>query len=119
YQIADEPETGEGRGAYIFRPNAPLLAEMLCGSWLSFPWFAFNAWALGSPPSRRQIKLCVLAMATIVVLAFAIYGLVDVGVIESRQTLRIALLGLDAVKIGLAYKLAAMQARTFEVYTYY
>ena len=92
---------------------------MLCGSWLSFPWFAINALALGSPTAKREVKLCLFAMAGIVALAFGIYGLVHVGVIESRLALRLALLGLDGFKLGCAYLIARIQLRTFEVYTYY
>jgi hypothetical protein len=119
YQIADEPAPSEGRANFVFRPNAPLLADMLCGSWLSFPWFAINALALGSPTAKREVKLCLFAMAGIVALAFGIYGLVHVGVIESRLSLRLALLGLDGFKLGCAYLIARIQLRTFEVYTYY
>jgi len=119
YQIADEPAPNEGRGNFVFRPNAPLLATMLCGSWLAFPWFALNALALGSPTAKREVKLCLFAMAGIAALAFGIYGLVHVGVIESRLALRLALLALSGFKLGCAYLIANIQARTFEVYTYY
>ena len=71
YQIADEPAPGDGRGNLVFRPTGPLLAAMLCGSWLAFPWFAANALALGSPTARREVKLALLSIAGIVILAVA------------------------------------------------
>jgi hypothetical protein len=119
YQIADEPAANEGRGNFIFRPSAPLLAAMLCGSWLAFPWFAVNALALGGPTARREVRLAVLAVGGKILFAFAIYSLVDAGVIESRLALRLALLALTSFKIGFAYVLSTIQARTFNVYEYY
>jgi hypothetical protein len=119
YQIADEPAAGDRRGYFVFRPDAPLLGAMLCGSWLAFPWFAVNALALGSPTARREVTLAAFALAIKVALAFTIYALVDAGVIESRLALRLALLGLSACKFGMAYALSIIQARTFEVYEYY
>jgi hypothetical protein len=119
YQIADEPASSEGRGNFIFRPSAPLFATMFCGSWLAFPWFAVNALALGSPSAKREVRLAALALIGIVVLSVGIYALVDAGVIESRLTLRLCLLGLSAFKIGFSYALATIQARTFNVYEYY
>lgn len=119
YQIADEPSSSDTRGKFVFRPSAALLALMLCGAWLAFPFFAANALALGSPTAKREVKLAALAMGAIVVLAVAIYSLVAFGVIESRLALRIALLVLESVKVGLAYTLSTIQSRTFNVYTYY
>ena len=57
YQIADEPIETSLR-AYVVRPSAPLMAIMLGGAWLSWPWFAFNAIAMGSPTRRKEIGLC-------------------------------------------------------------
>ena len=48
YQIADQPIDSSLRD-HVVRPGAPLLAVMLCGTWLAWPWFAFNAIAMGSP----------------------------------------------------------------------
>lgn len=119
YQIADEPIERQGRAAFVVQPNAPLFAAMFCGAWLAFPWFAANALALNSPSSRREVKLSLLAIAGVTVAAFVVYALVDLGVIESRLTLRLALLLVSSLKIGLAYTLAIVQSRTFSVYTYY
>jgi hypothetical protein len=118
YQIADEP-TERGRQSFVVRPSVPLFAMMFCGAWLAFPWFAANAIALDSPTSRREVKLAATAMAGVVALVLAIYTLVDLGVIESRLALRIALLVVSGVKVGFAYWLSIVQNRTFNVYTYY
>ena len=119
YQIADEPHPSDGRNSLVFRPSAPLFAVMWCGAWLAFPWFALNAFAMRSPTARREMKLAAIALAGTAALALGVYGLVDLGVIESRLTLQIALLAVTAYKLGFAYTLSTIQSRTFNVYTYY
>ena len=52
YAIADEPIETQRRHLVV-DPSGPLLAEMVCGTWLSLPWFAFNAMAMGSPTRRK------------------------------------------------------------------
>jgi hypothetical protein len=118
YAIADEPiETS--RRHLVVDPGAPLLAEMVCGSWLSLPWFAFNAIAMGSPTRRKEIAMCVLALAGAAVLGYAVLALRGIGVIESRIVLRFALLGIVTWKLAMAYAIHMLQARTFHVYEYY
>jgi hypothetical protein len=118
YSIADEPiETS--RRHLVVDPSGPLLAEMLCGSWLSLPWFAFNAVAMGSPTRRREIALCVLTFAVTAVLGYVVLALREGGVIESRVVLRFALLGIVTWKLAMAYAIHTLQARTFHVYEYY
>ena len=118
YNIADEPiETS--RRHLVVDPSAPLLAEMVCGSWLSLPWFAFNAIAMGSPTRRREIVLCVIAVAVTIVAGAAVLALREHGVIESRTVLRFAILGIVTWKLAMAYAIYTLQARTFHVYEYY
>jgi hypothetical protein len=100
-------------------PSAPLLAEMVCGSWMSLPWFAFNAVAMGSPTRRKEIALCVLTLAVTTVLGATVLALREIGVIESRTVLRFAILGIVAWKLTMAYAIHTLQARTFHVYEYY
>lgn len=118
YAIADEPiETS--RRHLVVDPSGPLLAEMLCGSWLALPWFAFNAVAMGSPTRRKEIALCVLAFAVTAVLGYVVLALREIGVIESRTVLRFAILGIVTWKLSMAYAIHTLQARTFHVYEYY
>ena len=119
YEIADEPNPSGELGNLVFEPNAPLLASMLCGAWLAWPWFIVNSIAMGSPTMHREIRACLLGLGVTVALAFGVYGLVDAGVIESKLTLQIALLGVTAYKLGMAYFVSTIQARTFHVYEYY
>ena len=118
YAIADEPiETS--RRHLVVDPSAPLLAEMVCGSWLSLPWFAFNAIAMGSPTRRKEIALCVLTLAVAAASGYTVLALREIGVIESRTVLRFALLGIVTWKLAMTYAIHTLQARTFHVYEYY
>jgi hypothetical protein len=118
YSIADEPiETS--RRHLVVDPSGPLLAEMVCGTWLSLPWFAFNAIAMGSPTRRKEIALCVLTLAVTIVLGMTVLALREHGVIESRTVLRFAILGIITWKLAMARAIYTLQARTFHVYEYY
>ena len=119
YEVADEPTPQAGWENLVFDPSAPLLGMMWCGAWLAWPWFFVNAFAMGSPTLRREAQLCVLGFAGTAALAFGVYGLVDLGVIESKLALQFALLGVVTFKLGLAYVVSKVQSRTFHVYQYY
>jgi hypothetical protein len=119
YEIADEPSPSGDLGKLVFQPNAPLLAAMMCGAWLAWPWFILNSIAMGSPTRQREIKLSLLAVGGTVALGMLVFGLVDAGIIESALALRIALLGITCWKLGMAYLVSTVQSRTFHVYRYY
>ncbi len=120
YQIADEPTPPESFKSLVCKPNAPLLAAMICGAWLAWPWFAVNAIARGSPTRRHELLACAAgAIGSIALRGIAIFVLIKLGVIESRVTLEIALLGVTTWKLGMAQYVCKLQSRTFEVYTYY
>ena len=118
YQIADEPIETSLR-AYVVRPSTPLLAVMLCGAWLAWPWFAFNAIAMGSPTRRKEIALCAAAFAGTAVLGAIVIALFDAGILPAGAPLRLAVLGVVTFKLAISYHISAVQSRTFHVYEYY
>lgn len=118
YQIADEPVETSLR-AYVVRPSAPLLAIMVGGAWLSWPWFAFNAIAMGSPTKRKEIALCAAAFVGTGVLAALVIALARAGVIPAGPPEQIALLAVTAFKLAITYYIWLLQERTFHVYEYY
>lgn len=118
YLIADQPVESSLRD-YVVRPHVPLLASMLCGAWLAWPWFAFNAIAMGSPTWRKEVALCVGAFATTFALAAGVLVLFHFGVLPNGAPLRLALLAVTAFKMGVSYYLSTVQDRTFHVYEYY
>lgn len=118
YQIADEPLETSLR-AYVVRPSTPLLAIMVGGAWLSWPWFVFNAIAMGSPTRRKEIALCVAAVLGTGVLGATVIALARAGVIANGAPLRLALLGIVTFKLTMTYYISMVQGRTFHVYEYY
>ena len=118
YQIADEPVETSLR-AYVVRPSAPLLAIMVGGAWLSWPWFAFNSFAIGSPTRRKEVSMCVAAVLGTAALAGVFLALWNRDIIESKAAIRIGLHALSSFKLKMAYAICNVQSRTFHVYEYY
>lgn len=118
YHIADEPlETS--LSAYVVRPQVPLAAAMFAGAWLAWPWFAFNAIAMGSPTRKKEVALCAGAFAGTLVLAVVLVALVRTGVITSSLWWRLGLTAIVAFKLTMSYYISTVQERTFHVYQYY
>ena len=92
---------------------------MLCGAWLAWPWFAFNAIAMGSPTRRKELAMCVVAVAGTAVFGYIVLALVKNGVIESLVVRDLCFLAIAAWKMAMAYWVSTVQSRTFDVYTYY
>jgi hypothetical protein len=118
YAIPDEP-TKTNFGHLVVRPGAPLLATMLCGAWLAWPWFIFNAIAMGSPTRRKEIAMCLAGIAGTAALGMVTLALIDAGIITTRTQIRLAALAISTWKLGMAYWVTIVQSRTFHVYTYY
>ena len=118
YQIADEPIETSLR-AYVVRPSVPLLAIMVGGAWLSWPWFAFNAIAMGSPTRRKEIALCLAAFLGTGLLGALVIALARAGVIPEGMPLRLAVLAIVTFKLTITYYISMVQERTFHVYEYY
>jgi len=114
YQIADEPIETQLR-SYVVHPSAPLLAIMLAGAWLSWPWYAFNAIAMGSPTRRREVA----AFAGTGALAAIAIALIQRGVIPEGAPIRLTVLAIVTFKLGMTYYISIVQDRTFHVYEYY
>lgn len=118
YQIADEPHETT-LAAYVVNPTAPLLAAMVAGSWLSWPWFAFNAIAMGSPTKNKELALVVAAFVSTGVLAAIVIALARAGILPPGIPTRLAILAIVAFKLTMTYYISSVQDRTFHVYQYY
>lgn len=119
YIIDDEPVPGPALVKYIVDPLYPLLAVMMAGVWLGWPWMLFNARALGSPHWKRQAWLLAIGLAGSTALALIIIALLDAEIITSRIHIRLALLVVTVWKLGISYKVHSLQSGTFSLYTYY
>jgi hypothetical protein len=118
YHIADEPHE-TSLAAYVVNPTAPLLAAMMAGAWLAWPWFIFNAIAMGSPTKKKEIALSIGAFVATGVLAATLIALVEHEVITTRLYIRLAILAIVTFKLGATYYISTVQNRTFHVYQYY
>jgi hypothetical protein len=118
YQIADEP-TETSLGNYVVRPTVPLLAAMVAGAWLSWPWFAFNAIAMGSPTKKKELLLVAGAFVGTAVLAIIVIALARAGILPPGMPTRLAVLGIVTFKLTMTYYISNVQERTFHVYQYY
>lgn len=118
YILPDEARPGALRN-YVVRPDAPLLAAMLAGAWLAWPWFAFNGIAMGSPTRRRELIMCAAAFAGTALLAFALLAMVRGGWLTTETEIRLGLLAIATWKLAMSYWLVTLQSRTFHVYEYY
>lgn len=118
YQIADQPHDSPLRD-YTVAPSAPLLAFMLCGAWLAWPWFAFNAFAMGSPTRRKELAVSAAGFVGTAVLAAIVIALYRRGLLPEGVPIRLAVLAVTAYKIVISYFLHQLQSTTFEIYRYY
>jgi hypothetical protein len=124
YQLADEPKPST-LTHLVVNPLWPLFSIMFAGAWLSFPWFVFNAYAVGSPTRTKET---VIAVGTLVFSGMAIlildqlaeggvFGAVTISFLsDSNQYLGLA---VQLLKLGGAYWLYTLQSRTFGIYEYY
>lgn len=117
YRLADDPAPGALARAAV-NPIFPMLAMMFAGAWLSLPWFALNAVALGSPTQKRELRLCAYAVVGALLLGFMVLWAWPPETLGERGFL-FGLLALSVFKLGLAYWILTLQSRTFAVYEYY
>lgn len=118
YRILDEPRPGALEQLAV-RPMWPLLAMMLAGGWLAWPWFVVNSFAVGSPTRSRELGIVALSIGGTAALAILLLWLDRAGVIDSSLQVRIAVLVILGWKLGTAYAIDLLQDRTFDVYEHY
>ncbi len=118
YAIADEPHDTAWKHLVV-SPSGPLLAEIVVGSWLSLPWFAVNAIAMGSPTKRKEIALCIGQLLVTALLGTLLLWADDHDLIESRTLLQLAILVIVTWKIFIAHTITKIQSRAYQVYELY
>jgi hypothetical protein len=117
YRIADEPVPSRFSHLAV-HPLWPLLAMMLAGAWLSWPWYAVNGFALGSPTRRREL---VVALGGFLAVFATLWGLgtaIEMGWLGELSR-RYAPIPLSVVKLGISYWLFVAQARSFQLYEHF
>lgn len=117
YRIDDEPQPGTLAKAAV-DPLWPLLGLMFAGAWLSWPWFALNSFAVGSPTRHREVAWVIGGFAVSALLLGGIFHAIDQGVIP-KDHISYALLALTVWKLWVGYVLYTLQSRTTHIYEYY
>jgi hypothetical protein len=118
YRLPDEPGPSS-LSQYAVAPFWPLLSVMVAGAWLAWPWFVFNAHALGSPTARRETAVAIggfvatAALGLLAILAF------QRGWLESDLAERLCIVGIISFKLVVSYYLCTLQARTYAVFEHY
>jgi hypothetical protein len=117
YRLADEPQPGT-MARLAVRPLWPLLGVMFAGPWLSWPWFVFNAFAVGSPTRTRELRMAAVGLVGSAVLVAALSMLFSRQVIDGGS-LRYLMTVVILWQLAITYSLYTLQARTFGIYEYY
>ncbi len=128
YAIADEPAPSR-LSPYVVNPGLPLIANMVGGSWIGLPWLVFNAYALNSAETRREVRLAALSPLLSLVVAFVATQVIRaLGVPGPAALSRVlgmpprayayAVVVAIAVKLWLVYAIHRSQAKSFEIFSY-
>jgi len=118
YKICDEPTPGL-LSKFAVNPLWPLLGIVTGGIWLSWPWFVFNALALGCPNLRKTIVwVCVGLLGATSIVAVLLY-LDRIEVITNKIQVQYGLLVLDIFRVAVTYRLLVLQSQTIELYEYF
>lgn len=117
YRILDEPSPTPMARLSV-NPFWVLLGIMLGGAWLGWPWFVFNAYAIGSATRVKEAVLCGVGLVGSAALAALGLALVSYGIIDSTA-LPYAATVLIVWKLGIAYAVHTCQATSFELYEYF
>ena len=118
YRLPDEPGPSP-LSRYAVAPFWPLLSVMVAGAWLAWPWFAFNAYALGSPTARREAILAALGFVATAALALLAIVAFDRGWLVGELSARLCIVAIISFKLVVSYYLHTLQSRTFAVFEHF
>ena len=91
---------------------------MFGGAWLSWPWFAFNAFAIGSPTRFRELALAIGGFAGSAAISMGLLTAVQQGAL-SGSAVRYAVIVLTVWKLVVSYVLYGWQSRSFHLYEHF
>jgi hypothetical protein len=117
YRIPDEPSFG-GLSTVAVQPFWPLVAVMFGGAWLSWPWFALNGFAVGSPTRFRELALAVGGFAGSLAISIGILILAGRGTLAGSG-ISYAIVVLTVWKLLVSYLLYTLQSRSFHLYEHF
>jgi len=94
---------------------------MFVGPWFSWTWFLVNAFAMGSPNSRKEILTAIggLVGATVIVFLAAVLVTnmnIEEGGFDPRPYIYLV---ITVWQLGVSYYLYMLQTETFGLYEYF
>jgi hypothetical protein len=116
YTIFDEPRPGT-LARFAVDPFWPLLATMLCGTWLGASWFVFNAFALGSATRKSETWLAIASPVTSFGLLWLAISLVPEASLSAARPYMHTMLAV--VRLSFAYAIWARQERSSALFAHY
>jgi hypothetical protein len=97
----------------------PLLALMLAGGWIAWPWFAFYGLVMGSATRIREIALVVAGIVGCAIVAiFVVTGLDAAGVDARSVPAQLGLFAVSLWKLAIGYVVVRRQAASLELFEY-
>lgn len=117
YDLIDEPKPG-ALSHFAVKPIWPLLAVMLGGAWISWPWFVLNGFAVGSPTRRRELAWALAGPLGCLALILVLGQLAVQGAIGGL-TLKYLTIGVVVFKLYVTYMLFTLQTQSFSLYEYF
>jgi hypothetical protein len=117
YELIDEPRPG-ALSKLAVKPLWPLLAVMLGGAWISWPWFVLNGFAVGSPTRRRELAWAIAGVAGSFALLVGISFLLGAKVVGGLG-FRYLLIGVVVYKLYVSYLLYSLQSRSFGLFEHF
>jgi hypothetical protein len=115
YRVVDDPVPSK-LSPWAVNPAWPLFSVMMAGPWLAWPWFAFNAFAIGSPTRVKQLKVALGGFGLMTLLTSVVWILFD---LIPEGALPYVAIGLAGVKITFTYWLHTLQEKGFELFEYF
>jgi hypothetical protein len=116
YALPDDPRPG--RTLPVVHPMFPLLAMMLGGAGVAWVWFAFNAFAMGSPKRKRDLAAVIGAFVGTLVALVGVIVVADALALPDGS-LPYLVLVVTVWKLGVSYALFNAQAAPFALYQWY
>jgi hypothetical protein len=117
YHIPDEPRP-IALSRFAVQPFWPLFGAMFGGSWLSWPWFVFNGFAIGSPTRNKELLLALVGFAGNFILKIG-FGVLLTAELLPEVLAPYLYLVILVWRLAISYWLYVLQSQSFGIYEYY
>ena len=119
YRIDDEPVPSR-LSQIACDPFWPLLALMLAGGWLGWPWFAINGMAMGSATRGREVALVVAGFVGSIVMWIATIAVMQgAGTTMDRTAWKLVFFTVTLWQLAIGYLLHQKQSRSIQLFQYF